>query len=102
MKKQIKFGTDVKIKIEISDLPAPHTMDDIEFSVTFRAGSESASFEKGDMNVVNGEYVASLATSTLAPGALYMDVTAEVPDDTFPDGIMHLIQTVDLDCNIIP
>lgn len=102
MKKQIKFGTDVKIKIEISDLPAPHTMDDIEFSVTFRAGSESTSFEKGEMNVVNGEYVVSLATSTLAPGALYMDVTAEVPDDTFPDGIMHLIQTVDLDCNLIP
>lgn len=102
MKRQIKIGTDVKIKIEISDLPAPHTMDDIEFSVTFRAGSASTSFEKGDMNVVNGEYVASLATSTLAPGALYMDVTAEVPDDTFPDGIMHLIQTVDLDCTLIP
>ena len=102
MKKQIKFGTDLKIKIEISDLPAPHTMDDIEFSVTFRAGSASASFEKGDMNVVNGEYIASLATSTLAPGTLYMDVTAEIPDDTFQDGIMHLIQTVDLDCNLIP
>lgn len=102
MKRQIKIGTDVKIKIEISDLPAPHTMDDIDFSVTFRAGNAAAAIDKYDMNVVNGEYIASLATSNLAPGALYMDVTAEVPDDTFPDGIMHLIQTVDLDCNIIP
>lgn len=102
MKRQIKIGTDVKIKIDISDLPSPYTMDDIDFSVTFRAGNATSFFEKADMNNVNGEYIVSLATSILAPGALYMDVTAEVPDDTFTDGIMHLIQTVDLDCTLIP
>lgn len=101
MKKQIKQPTDVKVKVEISDLPAPHTMDDIEFSVTFRAGGSHVSLTKSDMDHVNGEYIAPLATADLSPGALYMDVLVAIPDASFPDGIMHLAQTVDLDCNII-
>ncbi len=86
----IPHGSDRKIQVIIDDLPDGKTMKDVDFSVSFRAGSKTVSFEKADLkNPSENIYIAPLATKNLDRGDLWMDVEVRIEDADFDDGIRH-------------
>lgn len=104
MKKQpqiIPYGSDKKIKVLFSNLPAGVTMDTLDFTITFSSGYQSITFEKADLKIVDGVYYAALATAELEPGDLMLSAVVRIPDEDFADGIRHEYPTFDLNAKIV-
>ena len=78
------IGTDLKFKIEIK--AAGFDMENDNFSIQLRNGDKT--IDVPDDNIVSdsdGNYYLLVSTSELKSGPLTMIVTAEVPDDDFPE-----------------
>lgn len=98
----IKHGSDRKIQVIITDLPDDMTMEEIDFSVTFRAGGKTVSFEKSELKHLDENiFVAPLVTGNLGLGDLWMETEVRIPDEDFEDGIRHELYDYHLNALIV-
>lgn len=98
----IKFGSDCKIQIFIDDLPDGLSMQEVDFSCTFRVGQSTTSLSKSQLkNPEYGVYIAPLATDILSRGDLWLDIQIKVPDSDFSDGYRNEVQSIMCNVKII-
>ena len=87
---QIARGSDIKIEVILSNLPAGETMDSVTFTTSFMCGGTSIAFSKEKLYKLEDEgrnrYIAAFNTGQFPAGDLMMKVTASVPDAAFDDG----------------
>lgn len=109
--KDIIHGSGVKMTVSLSDLGDGVTLKDCNFTLEYKAGDSSKSFEvaagedlpdgvsfvEGDDNTVK----VALDTSEVSRGPLFLRVTVLVPDEDFPDGSRKEILDKSLNRNVI-
>ena len=79
-------GTEIKFAITL-DLPAPLTMEKVDFTATFYCLRDRLEIKKEEMiRQDDGSYIAIVDTSKIGAGEVKCDIEAQLPDSQCADG----------------
>lgn len=85
-------GTQLKINLQLKGLGS-YRMSDIDFTCDFYINPGTVvSIPKSEMVKADDDnYIALLDTTTLGSGIIQAKITAQIPDDDFPEGFRREI-----------